>query len=202
MLQVNRLSLLGGTNLRTTVYRLLSELLGQAVASQLNWCGYRGKLGLSQFQLAAVIKGQWHVMRTYLVLFGVYSFTTVVNIYRYSFLLWQHIHVYVHSASTDAVRAANDGAYSEKSDDDIAHHVKNWLKNSGDRDGGRKRRARRAARKKAADAALASASATHFIAGVVADAMDDTNATDTDAGDDDDDQLQSQSLFGRFVWDN
>ena len=71
--------------------------------------------------------------------------------------------------------------------------------NSGDRDGGRKRRARRAARKKAADAALASASATHFIAGVVADAIDDTNATDTDAGDDDDDESQSQSLFGRFM---
>lgn len=57
MLQVNRLSLLGGGDLKATVYRLMSELLGNGVACKLNWCGHRGKLGLAQFQLAGVIKG-------------------------------------------------------------------------------------------------------------------------------------------------
>lgn len=96
--------------------------------------------------------------------------------------------------STGAVRLANGGAYGARSDDDIATHAKNWLKNSGDRDGGRKRRAAKKAAKKTALAVLAAAEATHLIAGVNVDAADAAAGSDTEPDDDE----SSESLFGTF----
>ena len=65
--------------------------------------------------------------------------------------------------TADAIRRTNNKKFSAATDDDIATHAKNWLKNSGDRDGGRKRRATKA---KVSKLAKASAHATVAAANV------------------------------------